>query len=116
MKKISKDEKVFILERFLRAILGRPEAELEYRKYGDNHFEIWAECDINDIIKNMTNLEIQDISASFFVEGYMEKYPWDKKKRLEGRAIAQLMFEPLYWEQIEKLKKELKTLREKKEK
>ena len=111
---MSKDEKIVLLERFLKAVVGEPDAEIEYRNPLEGYGEIWVDCDIDDVIKNISSLEMDDINVWFFPEGKMEKLPWDKKSRLRGTTKLQIQFEPKYWKQVEELKKELKELKVKK--
>ena len=125
MKQPSNAEKVAILERVLRAIFGRPEGKIEYRPYSFQS-ELWIECDIDDAVRLMGNLEMNEIEMVFYTEGVMEKLePWLRtaytktygKEKLvpEVRVMAELMLMPQYWKENEELKKQIKTLRREKE-
>lgn len=112
---MSKDKKIVLLERFLKAVVGEPDAEIEYRNQLEEYGEIWVNCDIDNVIKIISSLSMDDIDVWFFPEGKMEKFPWDKKSHLRGTTKVKLQFEPIYWKQVEQLKKELKELKAKKD-
>jgi len=124
MRKVSNAEKVVILERVLRAVFGRPEGKIEYRVYPSLHSEVWIECDVDDAIRVMGNLAIQEIEMMFYTEGVMEKplfktstKTYGKEKLVpEARVMAELMLMPLYWKENEELKKRIKILEREKKK
>ncbi len=112
---MSKDEKIVLLERFLRAVVGRPEAKITYKGYEFNCPTISVECDIDNVVRIISDLNSSDIHPSFYPRGTIEKLPWEKRKVLEGTTDVEFFFEPLLWKENELLKKKIKELTEKKE-
>lgn len=117
MKEMSKDKKIELLERFLKAVIGRPQSDIEikYEEYDAiNLFIIVSDCDIDDVVRVSSNLDMYDISTTFHPHGQVTK-GWDGKSRIEGTTEVEFFFEPLYYERVEELEKKVKEL-EKKEK
>jgi len=108
MKEMSKDEKIQLLERFLRAVVGRPDTEIRY--YGGH---IRLDCDIEDVIRVLSNLRIQSIEAFFYPIVRKSDWKWSKEK-WEGDTQVEFFFEPQYWKENEELKKKIKELEGKK--
>jgi hypothetical protein len=109
MRQISKDEKIQLLERFLRAVVGRPEAEIIYFG-GHSYPRIRVECDIDDVIKIMSNLEISgEIYTFFYPRARKEKF-LSNKSEWEGTTEVMFSFEPQYWKQVEELERKVKEL------
>lgn len=120
MRKITKDQKIKALERLVKAIFGRQDGKIEYRGYFEGSIELIIECDVDDAVKNLGNLEIADIDCWFYTgERKLSKeeagYIWNKKRKWEGYTEICLTLNPIYWKEVEKLKEELKKLKKDKE-
>jgi len=115
-KQISKDEKIKALERIVKAVFGIPDGTIEYRNLYENCFEIILECDVDNAIKCLTSLDIADIDYWFYT-GERELNKEDAKfwnKKYEGYTEIILMLNPQYYKEVEKLKEEIKRLKESK--
>ena len=111
MKEMSKDKKIELLERFLRAVVGRPQSDIkiEYWSYDSLKPVIrLSDCNIEDVMKISSCLEMYDINISFYPYGKVVKNPWEKRRYIEGFTEVEFMFEPLYYEEAEKLRRKLK--------
>ncbi len=104
--RISDKEKIEILERFLRAVVGchNPEAPIRYRKICDT-YEVLLECNPDTIVKYLPELGLNDIDVMF--------YSALKKENGETVPIVEveIMFEPQYWRDVLRLEKENKELK-----
>jgi len=115
-KQISKDEKIKALERIVKAVFGIPDGTIEYRNLYENCFEIILECDVDNAIKCLTSLDLADIDYWFYTgERKVDpKYSKYKNCSWEGYTEITLMLEPQYYKEVEKLKEEIKKLKESK--
>jgi len=119
MKKISKDQKIKALERIVKAIFGRQDGKIEYRGHFEDSMELIIECDVDDAVKNLSNLSIADIDYWFYtgerkLSKEEAKYIWNKNRKWEGYTEICLQLNPMYWKEVEKLKEEIKKLKENK--
>jgi len=117
MRKISKDLKIKALERIVRAIFGRQDGTIEYRGYIEDCIEVIIECDVDDAVKNLGSLSMADIDYWFYTgEREIDKKDWFTKKKYEGYTEICLTLFPIYWKEVEKLKEEVKKLKDEKQK
>ena len=114
--KITKDQKIEALERIVKAIFGRQESNIEYKKHFKEITEVVVECDIDDAVKQLSNLDIADINYWFFTDerklSKEESNSWNKP--YEGYTVINLTLETQYWKENEKLKEEIKGLKKNK--
>ena len=111
--KISKDQKIEILERIIKAIFSRQEGTIEYKSYCKNHIEVTVECDVDDAVKVLTSLSNAEIDYWFYtterkLNAEDSKF-WGKD--VEGCTEIILTLEPRYWKEVDKLEKEIKELK-----
>lgn len=117
---ISKDRKIKYLEKFIKAIYGRPEATIKYSNIFFNTLEIeLSDCDVEDVIKTIENLKMQNIELSFHQD--VEKTDLNKidkryrkyANKYEGVTNLTIIFEPDYYEETIELKKQIEELKNK---
>ena len=113
-KQISKDEKIKALERIVKAVFGISDGTIEYRSPYDNCYEIILECDVDTSLKCLAALDISDINYWFYTGerklDVKDAKLWNKK--YEGFTEITLMLQPQYYKEVEKLKEEIKKLKE----
>lgn len=110
--KITKDQKIEVLERIIKAIFGRQEGTIKYIKNFKDLIEVRIECDVDDAVKQLSNLDIAEINYWFFTdERKLDKKRLWKEHMYEGYTMINLILETQYWKQVEKLKKEIKELK-----
>jgi len=74
------------------------------------------ECDVDDAVKNLSNLSIADIDYWFYTgERKLDKKNYAGKK-FEGYTEICLTLSTIYWKEVEKLKEEIKKLKKEKKK
>jgi len=111
-RNISKDKKIEILERIVTAIFGRQEGTIAYRYLIGSTPEITLECDVDDAIKVLGNLSMAEIDYWFYTNERKLKTKLFGKQ-FEGYTEINLTLEPKYWKEVERLKEEIKRLKEK---
>ena len=113
--KVSDKEKIDALERVLRAVFGRPETDIRYRTPYEGAIEIMLECDVDDALKVIIELSMNDIQSSFFVDerklSEEDQKFWGKE--WEGFDTIHLFVEPQPWRENIELNKEIKELKKK---
>ena len=116
MLKITKDQKIAALERIVAAVFGRQDEKIKYRCSFKDMLEIMVECDVDDAIKVIGNLDMAEIDHWFYT-GERKIDPKYSKLRdcsYEGYTEISLTLETQYWKRVEELEKEIKQLKEKK--
>jgi len=110
--KITKDQKIAALERIITAIFGRQESTITYKSHFKDHMDVTIECDVDDAMKVLTNLDIADIESWFFTDARKidPKFFKFRNRPWEGYTEITLMLEPIYWKRVEELEKQLKEL------
>jgi len=110
---VNDKKKITALERVISAVFGRPETSFEYRTPYEGAIEIILECDVDDAIKIIDELEMNDIQTDFYVDERElpkdEQKLWNKK--WEGFNEIHLFIEPQPWKEITKLEEENKELK-----
>ena len=92
-KDIDMEDKVRVLERFLKAVCGCLEdSRVQYRKL-ENVVELRIEdVDVDSMVEIIYSLEMNDIDVSFFPKGRVLA-----NGEIDGYVVAILSFKPLYW-------------------
>jgi len=114
--KITDKQKIEALERIVKAIFGRQEANIKYKHHFEDIIELCLECDVDDAIKVISNLNLAEIDYWFFTNerklNKEERRIWNRE--YEGYTEINLILETQYWKENEKLKEEIKRLKENK--
>ena len=114
---ITDTDKVQALERIVTAIFGRQETKIEYRHFKEEYQipQVVIECDVDDAIKLLSNLSMADIDYDFYagIRKTDSTPSWEEIKGVEGYCHITLYLNRKYWEEVEVLKKELETIKQK---
>lgn len=114
--KITKDMKIEALERIVKAVFGMVEGKIGYRKNFKDMLEVTVECDVDDAVKLLDNLNMGEIDHWFYVaERKIDpKYSKLRNCNYEGYTEITLTLETQYWKRVKELEKELSELKSKK--
>ena len=110
--KLTKDQKIKSLERIVKAVFAIQEGEIGYKHNFEDIIEVTVECDVDDAVKQLSNLGIAGIDYWFYTgERKIDpKYSKFRNCSWEGYTEITLTLETEYWKKVEKLQKENKAL------
>ena len=114
MNEITEKQKIEVLERIVKAIFGRQSKEITYQQNCEDMIEVRLECDVDDAVKILSNLDTANILSDFYTgerqvseeDAKFWGHPW------EGYTEISLFIETDYWEKAKQLEKENQTLKQ----